>query len=133
MILLDPAAKGQLTVATAKSTGVDGEALARRFLQAKGYEIVASNWRCTGGEIDIVARDGGVLVFVEVKTRRTATAGEALAGITAAKRQRMLTAAYAFAAQTGVIDPPWRIDAIAVIVARDGSSRCHHVENALDW
>lgn len=118
---------------TSKTTGVDGEAFARRYLEAKGFEIVAANWRCTGGEIDIVARQGETWVFVEVKTRRALAAGDALAAITPTKRQRLLTAAYAFAAQTGVDDPAWRIDAVAVIFARDGSARCHHVENALDW
>jgi Holliday junction resolvase-like predicted endonuclease len=72
-------------------------------------------------------------VFVEVKTRRAGQAGDALAAITPAKRQRLLTAAYAFAAQIGTVDPLWRIDAVAVTFTRSGSARCDHVENALDW
>lgn len=50
--------------------GARGEREARRFLKGKGYRILACNWRCGGGEIDLIARDGRWLVFVEVKTRR---------------------------------------------------------------
>lgn len=116
-----------------KSTGDRGEAIACRFLRAKGYSIVATNWRCREGEIDVVAQDGVTLVFVEVKTRRGLQAGEALVSITPAKRRRMIAAAYAYASQTGEIDPLWRIDALAITISPDGTARCTHVENALDW
>ena len=116
-----------------KSTGDRGEDIACRFLQAKGYGIIATNWHCRGGEIDVVARDGNTLVFAEVKTRRGLLAGETLAAITPVKRRRMITAAYVYASQTGDLDPLWRIDAIAVLISPNGTARCIHVENALDW
>ena len=118
---------------SAKITGDRGEAIACRFLHAKGYAIIATNWRCREGEIDVVARDGSTLVFVEVKTRRGLETGEVLVAITLSKRRRMIAAAYAYAAQTGELDPLWRIDALAITIGPDGTARCTHVENALDW
>jgi putative endonuclease len=115
------------------STGDRGEEIACRFLKAKGYRIVATNWRCRGGEIDVVAKDGETLVFVEVKTRRGLQAGEALASISPVKRQRMIVAAYSYAAQSDEVDPLWRIDAVAITISPNGTARCTHVENALDW
>lgn len=116
-----------------KSTGARGEEIACRFLRAKGYGIIATNWRCREGEIDVVAQDGSTLVFVEVKTRRGLQAGETLVSITQVKRRRMIAAAYAYAAQTDELDPLWRIDALAITISPDGTARCAHVENALDW
>jgi putative endonuclease len=116
-----------------KSTGDHGETIACRFLRAKGYTIVTTNWPCREGEIDVVARDGAALVFVEVKTRRGLQAGEALVSITPAKRRRMIAAAYAYASQTNELDPLWRIDALAISITQDGTAHCTHVENALDW
>ena len=116
-----------------KSTGERGEDIACRFLRAKGYGIVATNWRCREGEIDIVAQDGATLVFVEVKTRRGLQAGETLVAVTPVKRRRMVAAAYAYAAQMDELDPSWRIDVLAITISPNGTVRCTHVENALDW
>jgi Holliday junction resolvase-like predicted endonuclease len=70
---------------------------------------------------------------VEVKTRRGLQAGEALASISPVKRQRMIVAAYSYAAQSDEVDPLWRIDAVAITISTNGTARCTHVENALDW
>lgn len=118
---------------SAKLTGDHGEAIACRFLRAKGYTIVDTNWHCRQGEIDVIAQDGAVLVFVEVKTRRGLLPGEALATITPSKRRRMIAAAYSYISETGELDPLWRIDALAIMISPDGMARCTHVENALDW
>jgi uncharacterized protein (TIGR00252 family) len=62
--------------ATARSRlGKSGEELARRYLERKGFDFVAANWRCRAGELDLVMRDGDTLVFVEVKTRHGEAAG----------------------------------------------------------
>ena len=55
---------------TRKSTGNTGEKIARKFLRSIGYKIIATNYECNRGEIDIIARDRNILVFVEVKCRR---------------------------------------------------------------
>ncbi len=106
----------------AKDTlGRRGEELAADYLRGTGLEIVERNWRCSLGEIDIVARDANETVFVEVKTRAGLGYGHPLESITAVKlaRLRRLAAAWceAHPAQSGAI----RIDAVAVIVWRDGA------------
>ena len=73
--------------------GAAAEALAAEYLSARGLAIVARNYRCRGGEIDLIARDGDTLVFVEVRLRSSTAFGGAAAGITAAKRRRIALAA----------------------------------------
>ncbi len=69
--------------------GASGEDAAADYLRSLGYRIVRRNLRGPGGEIDIVATDGEIVVFVEVKARRTRTYGSALAAVDARKRQRI--------------------------------------------
>jgi putative endonuclease len=85
--------------------------MAARFLERHGLAVVARNVRCRLGEIDLVARDGGTLVFVEVRLRRRAAFGGAAASITAAKRARIRAAAELYLARLARI-PPCRIDAL---------------------
>jgi len=91
--------------------GAAAEALASTFLRAHGLRIVARNYRCRGGEIDLVARDGPTLVFVEVRLRSGSAFGGAAASITAAKRRRLLLAARHYLGRLGR-EPPCRFDAI---------------------
>lgn len=121
-------------MANRRQTGAAGEAIARRYLRRKGYAILASNWATRLGEIDIVARRGRLLVFVEVKTRRGADTDSALASITRAKHERMLNAVYQYLHEHD-IDPDrqWRVDVIAVALGAAGPPRIDHVEDAFDW
>jgi putative endonuclease len=73
--------------------GTRGEELAQRFLQQKGYQILDCNYRCRWGEINIVAHDGDELVFLEVRTRRSADYGTPEESLTDAKLQRLLATA----------------------------------------
>src|SRR5262244_1143330 len=91
--------------------GAAAEALAARFLQARGLSVVARNYRCRGGEIDLVARDGPVLVFVEVRLRSGSEFGGAAASITASKRRRLAFAARHYLGRLKA-EPPCRFDAI---------------------
>ena len=93
------------------SRGSAAEALAAKFLQSRGLTIVARNYRCRGGEIDLIARDGASLVFVEVRLRRSAAFGGAAASITASKRRRLGFAARHYLGRLGR-EPPCRFDAI---------------------
>ena len=77
----------------------------------QGLAIVARNFRTRFGEIDLVARDGDTLVFVEVRMRRSARYGGAIESITAAKRARLVAAANGYLAGLGR-EPPCRFDAI---------------------
>ncbi|HEX6136828.1 MAG TPA: YraN family protein [Casimicrobiaceae bacterium] len=94
-----------------KTEGARAEALAAAYLARQGLAIVARNFRTRFGEIDLVARDGGTLVFVEVRMRRSAGYGGAVESITAAKRARLLAAANGYLAGLGR-EPPCRFDAI---------------------
>ncbi len=91
--------------------GMEAELLAAAFLQGRGLVIVERNWRRRVGEIDLIARDGDVLVFVEVRLRRHADFGGAAGSITAAKRARMIAAANAYLAGLART-PPCRFDAV---------------------
>ena len=93
------------------AAGRAAEAIAGRFLEARGLTIIARNFRTRRGEIDLVARDGATLVFVEVRFRRSASHGGAAESITSAKQARMVAAAQVYLLrQRG--DPPCRFDAI---------------------
>jgi len=93
--------------------GGEAEARAAEYLAGQGLVIVTRNWRCKGGEIDIIARDGGVLVFVEVRARASSAFGGAAASITAAKRARLWHAAELYLAGQNR-PPPCRFDAVLI-------------------
>src|SRR5690606_2608835 len=82
--------RGQAVVMAAKDdTGRAGEERAARHLVARGYEILDRNWRCPQGELDIVAERGGMLCFIEVKTRRGLGFGHPFEAIDERKRRRL--------------------------------------------
>ena len=100
-----------------QSLGRHGEDLACRELQRRGYDILARRFRTRFGEIDIVARDGPTLVFVEVKTRRTAAFGGPTAAVNAAKQRRLVNMARSFLIGLGGPAPPCRFDVVGVIAS----------------
>lgn len=110
-----------------------GERHARRFLEAAGYEFLAANWRCAGGELDLVMRDGDEIVFVEVKTRHGEDMGRAEESVSPAQVRRLLTAADDFLGAHPVLgDPVWRLDTVAITLGTDGTvRRLSHLVNAL--
>lgn len=81
--------------------GDGAEATAAAFLEARGLRIIARNYRCRFGEIDLVARSGATVVFVEVRARASEAFGGAAGSITAAKRRRLLAAARHYLAREG--------------------------------
>jgi len=93
--------------------GAAGEANACAFLRESGYEIVARNWRTRRGEIDIIAREGDVVVFVEVKARTSDEFGGPEAAVDKRKQRRLIAAARAFGASTAC-DLPMRFDVVVV-------------------
>lgn len=94
-----------------KTAGAHAEALAADYLMRHGLTIVARNFRTRFGEIDLIARDGRTLVFVEVRLRRSTRFGGAVESITARKRARLVAAASGYLAGIGR-EPPCRFDAI---------------------
>ena len=91
--------------------GKAAEDAAAAYLARQGLQLVARNWRCKGGEIDLIMQDGRSLVFVEVRARGSARFGGAAASITQAKQARIVHAAqlYLFALRS---PPPCRFDAV---------------------
>lgn len=122
-----------MTQTARQGLGTAGERLARRHLEEHGYAFVTANWRYPGGELDLVMRDGDVLVFVEVKTRRGERLGAAEESLTPVQTGRLLRAAQVFlAGQPAFADAFWRIDLIAVTMAPSGAvSRLTHIPNAV--
>lgn len=103
--------------------GAAGERLAAQALEARGYRILASNWHCPYGELDLIAEDGAELVFVEVKTRRGAASGAPEEAITSAKQRRLRAAAQTYLAGRADEQHPYRFDIVAVDLAHDGRLR----------
>lgn len=97
--------------------GKAGEDAAAAYLIGQGLRPVARNWRCRGGEIDLVMRDGAVLVFVEVRVRKDARYGGAAASIDAAKQGRLVRAARLYLAGLAEL-PPCRFDAVLIEAGR---------------
>lgn len=118
-----------------KKLGAWGEQMAVHHLEAQGYEIVARNWRCRRGEIDLVARAGSIVVFVEVKTRRGRALGTPEEGFTPRKSRRLVELAQLYLATQGLDDVEWRVDLVAVELDSSGKLlRCEHIPNAvLGW
>ena len=124
--------------ATARqSLGRQGEEIAARYLQGLGYELIARNWRTRAGELDIVARDGEWLVFVEVRTRRASGRGVAPylgtpeESVTARKQLRLVAMSEAY-----LFELPWagawRIDVIGLELRHDGTiARLSHLRDAV--
>lgn len=93
------------------AAGARAEDIAAQFLAARGLTIITRNFRARRGEIDLIARDGDTLVFVEVRLRRSQAFGGAAASITAAKCARLTAAANFYLATLGAL-PPCRFDAV---------------------
>lgn len=101
--------------------GAAGEAYVAGRLERAGYRILARNWRARGGEVDIVALDGEVLVFVEVRVRSGERYGSADESVDAAKLARIMrTAAQFVQAHPEFHDAIWRVDLFALTVRSDG-------------
>jgi putative endonuclease len=98
--------------------GRRGEELAAEALIHSGYEIVARNWHCQAGEVDIVARQDDVYHFFEVRTRRGREYGTPEESVTPAKRQRMIDVALTYLGEQELTDVDWRIGFVAVEMDR---------------
>ena len=97
-----------------RALGKWGETLAADFLNNQGYIIVERNYRTPYGEIDLIAYDGTVLVFVEVKTRTSDAFGFPEESITLQKQEHLISTAYAFLQSMSKPSTSWRIDVIAI-------------------
>lgn len=112
--------------------GHDGEEIAGEFLKKSGYVIVARNYRCKLGEIDIIARDGEFLVFIEVKTRTGASCGSPASAVTFRKQRQISKAAQWYLAEHGLFEAPARFDVVAILIDHDGNHLIELIPDAFD-
>lgn len=115
-------------MATKDTVGRAGEDLAREWLTRKGLEILDANWRCPIGELDIVALDGDVLAFVEVKTRTSTAFGHPAESVTREKVARLRRLAGAWVEAHEVHASGMRIDVVAVLRRRGEPTLVEHIE-----
>ncbi len=102
-----------------KPTGNYGEDLAIKYLQNQGYKILKRNYLIRGGEIDIVAKDGQDIVFVEVKTRYSHEFGDPAEAMTYFKMKALLKTVLFYLTQNKLENSPYRLDFISVDFSRD--------------
>lgn len=115
-----------------KELGQKGEKAAQMFLVERGYEILETNWKCSYGEVDIIARDGDVLVFCEVKTRRTTTAGIPEEAVTRQKRARYIKMARLYVNRNNVSHKSIRFDVIGIYALNETQALLRYARNAFD-
>jgi putative endonuclease len=114
---------------TKDQLGIDGENYAARYLLGAGFQIVDRNWRCSDGEIDILAVEGSTFVVIEVKTRATDAFGQPYEAVTwrKAARLRRLTAQW-------LREHPWRgpvrFDVISIVMPKDVVPTLQHIRAA---
>ncbi len=110
-----------------------GEDRAAEFLKAKGYRILERNYKNKIGEIDIIASDGKILLFVEVKTRRSLAYGQPYESVTRHKQIKIARVAFAYLKhRLGKVDVNARFDVISIIREESGQARIEHIPHAFD-
>ncbi len=121
-----------MTPSSRRRLGDFGERLALQHLKAHGYRIRDRNFRTREGELDIVAERDGVLVFLEVRTRRGQAMGTAAESVTPAKQRRLIALAQAYAQTHEDLPPQHRIDVITLTLAPNGRLLAlDHIQNAV--
>lgn len=115
---------------TAAKTGAAGERLAAEHYAADGYTLVASNYKCRMGELDLVLQRGEQIVIAEVKTRSGTAMGPPGLWVDARKQQKIILAARHFLQHEGFWERPVRIDVVEILLRPDGSHTHNRIENA---
>jgi putative endonuclease len=114
-------------------TGRFGEGVARRHLEERGYEILDTNYRKRFGEVDIVARRSGTIVFVEVKTRHSSRFGTALEAVDGRKQRQLARIAQDYLVARQLESAAARFDVVAVTLDHnDQPVTIDHIENAFE-
>jgi putative endonuclease len=112
-----------------KPLGATGETIVRAHLEQLGWRVLATNYRCRAGEMDLIAEEpaleGAILVFIEVKTRRGATRGAPAEAVDSRKRRKLVAVAQAYLAErnAGGAEPAMRFDVAEVWLGPDGLAR----------
>ena len=114
------------------SVGDRGDAIAEAFLRGKKFRILERNFRCKAGEVDIVARDGKTLVFVEVKARKNEAYGPPQLAVTAFKQRQISKAALVWLAKNKMENSAARFDVIAILMADHEVPQIEHIRDAFE-
>lgn len=115
-----------------RSSGNRGEAEVAKYLRKKGYILLASQWRCRFGELDLVAKDKqGTICFVEVKLRGAGSIALPREFVDQRKQARLRTAAASYLS-THEIEAPARFDVAEVYQENNGTLRIEYLENAFE-
>jgi len=121
----------RMSTATHLALGEHGESLAVRALEGAGYAVLARRYRTRFGEIDIIARDGTCLVFVEVKARTHRRCGRPDEQVTPRKQRKIVAVARLFLARTQLRADACRFDVVSVLLD-DDRPRVEIIRNAFD-
>ncbi len=111
--------------------GQEGESAAERFLRDQGFRIVARNVRSRGGEMDLIAEDGPVLVFIEVKARRTGAFGGAPYAVNTRKQEKLIALASQYLSRHRIAGRPCRFD-VVLVQDEGGDTTIDHIANAFE-
>lgn len=114
------------------SIGKRGEDIAVLFLKGLKFRILEKNFRCKCGEIDIVAKDGGTFVFIEVKTRRNLSYGVPQLAVTPFKQRQISRAALMWLSKNKLFEVPARFDVIAILAQDCQVPVVDHIKNAFE-
>ena len=109
--------------------GKKGEEIALAYLKSKKYKIIEKNLRNRFGEIDIIAKDHGTLVFIEVKTRTSEAFGTPIQGINEKKQKRLKQLAQRYLAEKGLIEQEVRFDVLGILQTGE-ETKIEHIPNA---
>lgn len=114
------------------SLGGVGESIAVTFLKGQGFKIVQCNFRSVCGEIDIIARDGRTIVFVEVKCRKNHNYGPPQLAVTPFKQRQISKAALVWLSKKKLYDAEARFDVVAIVLHQNDLPEIEHIRNAFD-
>lgn len=112
--------------------GKSGEDYAVYFLCNKGYTIIHRNYRCRFGEIDIIANLKDILIFVEVKTRKSAFLESPFEAVTQKKQQQISKVAQEYLSKNKLFGSDARFDVVSIFLAKNNLPQIEHLENAFD-
>ena len=115
-----------------KTLGERGEAIAVAYLKGQKFTIVERNFRCKCGEVDIIARDGKAVVFIEVKARRTLSFGPPQLAVTPFKQRQISKAALTWLAKNRLHEAIARFDVIAILLRDHDVPAIEHIRDAFD-
>ena len=113
-----------------QTLGVLGEELAFHYLKKKGYKILLRNYESPLGEIDLIAKEKGALVFIEVKTRSSDAMGSPAEAVTGPKRSQIVKNAQYYVKRYGIHHVPCRFDVVSVLMPREGEPVLDIIEDA---